>query len=164
MRSRFRPMLRCIGLVFFLTANVSSAKGAEAWIADPDTGCEAWFPYVKDEDTASWAGECLDGKAIGPGILLLFRDGEEYSTFEGELKEGKAHGRGATSYSSGIRYEGEWLEGYLHGKGAHYFSSGRAVDLRGSFETERSRAKALGTVNMVGRRVCTGTTKDTDST
>jgi hypothetical protein len=45
---------------------------------------------------------------------LTTENGDKY---EGELSNGKPHGKGTMIYTDGSRYDGEWSEGIQHGKG-----------------------------------------------
>lgn len=58
-------------------------------------------------------GELCDGKPHGKGTYTCF-NGDKY---EGEWKEGKRDGKGKLSFSDEKYYEGEWKEGKKHGKG-----------------------------------------------
>ena len=55
----------------------------QVWSSEPDTS----------KDTATWAGECADGKATGPGRLEWFVDKKLWGHYEGQMAEGKLDGR-----------------------------------------------------------------------
>ena len=44
--------------------------------------------------------------------------------YEGEIANGKPHGKGIQTFSDGMRYEGEFRDGKLHGKGIQTFPDG----------------------------------------
>jgi hypothetical protein len=46
--------------------------------------------------------------------LVNFQDG---STYEGEWRDGKMHGRGIYSWRNGHVFEGDWRNGKMHGRG-----------------------------------------------
>ena len=46
------------------------------------------------------------------------------STYEGEVKKGKAHGVGIFTFSDGSTYEGKVKNNKIHGKGKYTDSSG----------------------------------------
>lgn len=46
-----------------------------------------------------------------------FTSSLNFSTYEGEWKDGKKHGFGTIVYKDGARYEGNFQNGYKHGKG-----------------------------------------------
>ena len=48
--------------------------------------------------------------------------------YEGEMKDGKPHGRGIYIWSSGNMYEGEWREGKQDGQGTYTWSSGEKYE------------------------------------
>ena len=72
----------------------------------------------------NYEGEMLDGKPHGKGIGS-WDNGDRY---EGDWKYGKEHGRGVYYYADGDRYEGSWKDGNGHGKGVYYFKDGDFKD------------------------------------
>ena len=44
---------------------------------------------------------------------IVYQNGNIY---EGELKNGKKHGKGIMKYKNGYIYDGDWENGYRHGK------------------------------------------------
>ena len=44
--------------------------------------------------------------------------------YEGELENGKRHGKGKYTYSNGDEYDGEWENDMRHGKGKHTYEDG----------------------------------------
>ena len=49
---------------------------------------------------------------------------EDGSVYEGEIKDGKRHGRGSWTGPDGKKYEGEWKDNKRHGRGTYTFSDG----------------------------------------
>jgi len=58
---------------------------------------------------------------INPDIEIKFNDGSSYL---GKVKDGKPHGQGTHTLTSGIRYVGEFKDGKPHGQGTLTFTSG----------------------------------------
>ena len=52
-------------------------------------------------------------------------DGRKY---EGQMKEGKAHGQGKMTYGDGATYEGEWSVDTWHGKGIFTKKTGQVIN------------------------------------
>ena len=52
---------------------------------------------------------------------LTYTDGSRY---EGEMRDGKRHGRGTYTWPDGTRYEGDWHEGRKHGRGTYTWADG----------------------------------------
>lgn len=54
-------------------------------------------------------------------ILIYFSDNTYLSVFgvfyEGEVKDGRPHGKGSSKFLSGNKYTGEWKEGKREGFG-----------------------------------------------
>jgi hypothetical protein len=48
---------------------------------------------------------------------------DEGHVYEGEMMNGKAHGKGKKTYVSGAMYEGEFEEDSIHGKGTYHYAS-----------------------------------------
>ena len=46
------------------------------------------------------------------------------STYEGEVKKGKAYGEGIFTFSDGSKYEGNWLNNLKHGTGIMTWTDG----------------------------------------
>ena len=66
-----------------------------------------WFESGDDKKHWKYEGEIKNGIAHGLGTLT-WTDGNKY---EGEFKEGKKHGHGKYTYSNGDKYEGEYENG-----------------------------------------------------
>lgn len=49
------------------------------WFADETTGCKIWNSNPIPNESISWSGECVNGKAHGNGILIWYEDGIEAS-------------------------------------------------------------------------------------
>ena len=45
--------------------------------------------------------------------------------YEGQTKNGQAHGNGKMNWANGDKYEGSFSKGKPHGKGVYTFASGR---------------------------------------
>lgn len=76
--------------------------------------CVVWNDYPQLNVTVTWSGACASGKAQGRGtkVLRSLIDGEwKENKYEGEMKDGKEHGRGVWVGTSGSRYEGGFVDG-----------------------------------------------------
>ena len=82
-----------------------------------------------------YEGDVKDGKPHGRG-KRVWDDGDVY---EGEWKDGKKHGAGKYTYASGSVYEGDWLNGKRHGKGKYTWSDGGVYE--GYFVEDKIRGK-----------------------
>lgn len=74
----------------------------------------------KYSDSARYEGELKNGKRHGRGIYI-YPNGSRYT---GEWQYGKKHGWGIYKWPSGNQYEGEWANGNRHGKGTLVFADG----------------------------------------
>ena len=99
------------------------------WAEATGSACKLWNPHPMPGETVSWTGACDRGKATGEG-RRVFRNarGEQGSVYEGEHRQGRAHGRGTLIWPRGHRYEGEWRDGKVHGPGAAYDKSGKLIE------------------------------------
>ena len=64
------------------------------------------------------------------------------STYEGEVKKGKAHGVGIFTFSDGSTYEGKVKSNKIHGKGKYTDAQGKVYEGKfsyGSFKTKIDR-------------------------
>ncbi len=77
--------------------------------------------------TGAYEGDLVDGKPHGRGVFL-FNDGGRY---EGDFVKGIFAGKGVMDYTvptPGYRYEGDFVNGNRHGKGAYTFPSGNRYE------------------------------------
>lgn len=58
------------------------------WPSDEQTGCKVWNPDPQPNESISWSGDCVDGKAHGNGILRFYENGEEYFQYVITTKNG----------------------------------------------------------------------------
>jgi MORN repeat len=133
-------MRRNILFFFYLFSCASSVQAAEHWLADQKTGCQIKNPLPLPDESLTWAGECKDGKASGPGKLLWYANSTLFLTLEGvmeagecrhnctvstqggnkyvgDLQDNRPHGSGIMYYADGTKYSGGWASGKKHGKG-----------------------------------------------
>eukprot|EP00960_Hanusia_phi_P044244 756536-Hanusia_phi.AAC.3 len=54
-------------------------------------------------------------------VVKTWPDGKRY---EGEMKDGKRHGKGSISYPDGAAYAGEWSQDWRHGIGEYKYTDG----------------------------------------
>lgn len=81
---------------------------------------------MKKEISDSYEGECKNGLAHGTGKAT----GIDH--YEGEFKKGLPHGTGTYVWKSGDTYTGEWKKGEMDGKGTmHVVSGGRDTTYTG---------------------------------
>ena len=79
-----------------------------------------WFESGDDKKHWKYEGEIRNGLAHGLGTLT-WTDGNKY---EGEFKHGKLSGQGTLILTSGNKYEGEFKHGKLSGQGTYTWSDG----------------------------------------
>ena len=48
--------------------------------------------------------------------------------YEGEIKDGKRHGRGVMKYANRSEYDGQWKDGKRHGRGVFEYANGGRTD------------------------------------
>jgi hypothetical protein len=65
-------------------------------------------------------GQVKDGRKHGKGILIFSR-GDKY---DGQWENDQMHGQGTYSYADGEKYSGQWQNGRMHGKGTYTFRNG----------------------------------------
>ena len=82
-------------------------------------GCYVWNPNPAPEETVTWTGSCVDGKASGRGKLVwrFRRDGvSKTSEGEGEMREDNLVGHWVYRTSDGEVWEGPFVDGKRHGR------------------------------------------------
>lgn len=80
------------------------------------------------ESGHKYVGAVYDGKPSGHGILE-----DDESSYVGVFLNGKKHGSGTETFSSGRQYKGEYSRGCFHGQGQLVLESGSIYD--GNFHT-----------------------------
>ena len=68
-------------------------------------------------DDELYGGELKEGKPHGKGILRYYSNGKCDAKYIGEFKDGKRDGEGKWTMFDGSSYEGEWKLDKFHGKG-----------------------------------------------
>ena len=77
---------------------------------------------------------------------LRYTDGSRY---DGEVLNGKRHGRGTYVWPDGSRYSGDWRDGKKHGRGTYTWTDGtRHV---GEFRHFHGRGNLAQQQSIVGR-------------
>ncbi|HBK79769.1 MAG TPA: hypothetical protein DDZ83_08850, partial [Nitrospinae bacterium] len=66
--------------------------------------------------SVSWSGGCAGGKLSGRGVFIGYENGKERGMSEGEMRNGKFHGRGIMTDAKGNRYERNFRDGKEHGR------------------------------------------------
>ena len=106
--------------------------------------CSVWNAYPQSNETVTWSGACVNGKAEGDGreVWRHLEDGEwKEDVYEGELKDGKWHGHGVYEWADGGRYEGDWKDGMKHGRGVYVWASGARYE--GEFRDGKFNGRGL---------------------
>ncbi len=63
------------------------------WVPTQD-GCLVYSPNPIPNETVTWSGVCVDGKASGFGELTWYLNGEATGVYTGEFLEGEPQGKG----------------------------------------------------------------------
>jgi hypothetical protein len=134
---------------------VVTAAPAQAgtWIIDTKSGCEVWNPNPQLDESVSWLGSCVNGRAEGRGIAQWSRNGNPSETDEGEWGNGRQVKEGTQLWSSG-RYDGELSDGEPNGHGVLTLQK-----LRYEGDFRNGRPNGIGTLTTGGETV-RGTWKD----
>jgi hypothetical protein len=125
---------------------------AGTWVVDRKTSCEVWNPNPQLEETVSWSGSCLNGRADGHGIAQWFKGGRPSETDEGDWREGRQV-KGTQSWATG-RYEGDLVDGEPSGQG---ILTVQKLRYEGAFRN--GRPNGTGSL-MAGGETVSGTWKD----
>ena len=110
---------------------------ADQWIADPITGTTVWAQGDTPNQSISWSGAAIDGKAHGPGVLTWIDNGEIAGRFAGEMVAGKAEGVGELwlrREDGFIHYTGEIAGSIVEGVGVALLPDGTRIE--GEFVAE----------------------------
>jgi hypothetical protein len=126
---------------------------AGGWVFDAKSGCQIWNPNPQLEESVSWSGSCVQGRAEGKGVVQWLKGSVTYETDEGEWRSGRQAGNGTQSWTSG-RYEGELAEGEPNGHGVLTIQK-----LRYEGDFRNGKPNGVGTLT-VGNETVHGDWKD----
>lgn len=104
---------------------------------------------VTAEDGNKYVGEMKGGKANGKGSLV-FTDGK---TYEGQFRDGSPNGKGTVTHPDGETYTGTFKDGKKDGQGKLISADGKTYV--GQFKNDQPNGK--GTVVMPDGKKFTGT-------
>ena len=97
-------------------------------------GCHIWNRYPAPEETVTWSGACVDGKASGKGeVVWRLREDEVWrrgSSGHGEKREGKSVGHWVIHTPSREVWQGSYVDGELHGRWVRRGSRGEHWECR----------------------------------
>jgi len=91
--------------------------------------------HLKNGD--KYEGELKDGKPHGKGIYY-YANGDKY---EGEYKDNKRNGKGVYYYANGNRYEGEYKDDKRNNKGILYYANGSKYE--GEYKDDEINGKGI---------------------
>ena len=121
--------MRMLALMFLL-AFFQTVFAQGVWFKTTD-GCTVWNAKPRPDETATWNGPCVYGRANGYGVLVweLVKDGARLtSRYEGRMRNGKRHGQGMYVGANGTRYEGGYKNGKRHGRGIYTDAEGNRYE------------------------------------
>jgi hypothetical protein len=111
-------------LFFCVFLIVSTAHATEHWIADQKTGCKIKNPRPMPDESVSWEGDCKDGKAHGQGTLHWYAKGKQFLTIEGVMEEGQCRRNCTITTEAGYKYVGELQDNRPNGTGTMNYPDG----------------------------------------
>jgi len=76
---------------------------------------------IENTKKKGYEGEMKDGKPHGRGIYIW----SSGNVYEGEWKEGKQDGKGTITLTDGSFYEGEWKDNFMQGQGTKTWPNGQ---------------------------------------
>lgn len=127
MRQSFVAAVLHLTLICALVCADQAAADEARWRASTNNGCLVWDALPQPDETVTWSGICVNGKAAGRGTeVFRYRTGGVWKQerYVGEMKDGKFDGWGVLLYDNNDRYEGEFVNGKRVGRGAYYHENG----------------------------------------
>jgi hypothetical protein len=129
-----RTFLSQLMLFLLLVMSLASHAADEAWRTPHNSACQVAssnFPPGQAVQDIEWQGQCSQGKASGPGILVYTaqeRDKPVGARLEGEFVNGAIHGKGKRIKSDGRLYVGSFYQGRLTGTGRFTWPDGQSYE------------------------------------
>jgi hypothetical protein len=116
------PLLLLSGL-----SPAAAQAPSPGWIADPGSGCRVWNPNPQPQGSIRWVGP-LPGRFCRRPRRAAMVSRTTDGRYDGEMRDGKPHGRGVEISASSNRHDGEFRDGKVHGFGVyHHAASGRTL-------------------------------------
>lgn len=147
-----------VQVVYDAAAGTVSRHLLRAWDFEPGRDLE--FIWEPERGTTFRPG--ADGVISGRGTLVWRIRGSAahdrrsvYSTYQGEIRDGRPNGHGRLERRDGEVFEGEWADGVLNGKASHLDAAGNRTsgDFAGGLPHGTGRqAMADGTIYEGGFR------------
>jgi len=81
-------------------------------------------PAPSSDNGDTYDGDVVNGFANGKG-KKTWANGD---TYEGDWVNGNTHGKGKMTYANGNVYEGDWIEGFPNGKGKMTWANGNVYE------------------------------------
>ena len=132
--------------------DVRAGLGRPGWSVDVRTACWIWNSDPKLGDTVQWTGSCEpDGRAVGDGVAEWRTDGKVTARYEGQYRDGKAHGRGVFTFPRGVRYVGEFRDDKFNGRGLYIWPSGNRYE--GEFRDGKMNGQGVYTMANGNRHI-----------
>ncbi len=137
-----------------LTAPAFGQAVQPGWFTDAKTGCKIWNAYPVSNEQVTWSGKCSQGMAEGKGVMQWVLAGKPSKTkkYDGEMHEGRFHGRGILIFVNGDVYDGDFQEGERNGKGKMVWFNRNSYD----GEWKNGVMDGRGTYKWLGGNVYTG--------
>ena len=97
------------------------------WIVAENQPCQLHNSNPIPNETVTWSGGCVDGKAHGEG-RWEWRTPEGLAVYVGSMRAGRNHGRAVYTHHNGAHYEGDYVDGKLHGQGVMTYLGGNRYE------------------------------------
>lgn len=110
----------------------AAARGAFASFLLALAGCVAMLPEAPPAPTPA----SVDARTQAAGSIAFVG-----GRYQGELRNGRPHGRGTFVADDGSIYRGEFVDGRFHGQGRQEFPDGRVVE--GRWANDRAESATL---------------------
>ena len=110
-------------------AQASKDKPSPKWTTiQGRSDCSIWNRMPQDQEQVFWNGNCKNGKAHGEGTLTYrfsFNSTMVEEVYRGSLRNGKNHGYGEYTWSGGDVYAGEFNDSDITGLGTWFYNTGK---------------------------------------
>lgn len=127
-----------LSFILLFNLNAYSQGRGTHYVGDIYNGCN----FLTDKNIRfTWSGSCSEGYCNGYGTIQTYNtNGSKSWKYIGNLRYGKAHGKGKMYRSNGsLMYDGDWENDYVQGYGTQYYSNGDYYV--GYFEKDKQSGK-----------------------
>ncbi len=148
MRYLLVTAIAAIAILWPLPVSTEEAR----WRQTMNQDCLVWDALPQPDETVTWSGPCVGGKASGYGTeVFRYRDEGVWKEerYVGDMQAGRPTGRGTLTYDNGDRYEGSFVDAKRVGHATYTYVNGDRYE--GDFRSDKRTGRGTFIYHSGGR-------------